>query len=99
MNETPHSWQTGWYDTDPGPAAPDRPTASPPADAAPHPTQLPPRRAAGPSPAYCEPYWSEEDHAPKRPRTGFRVAGICLLAFVIIGPNRYEVTGDNRTGC
>lgn len=74
MNETPHSWQTGWYDTDPGPADPRRPTASPPADAAPHPTQLPPRRAAGPSPAA----YGNSRH------TAFRIAGICLLVVVII---------------
>ena len=80
MNETPHSWQTGWYDTDPGPAAPHRPTASPPADAAPHPTQLPPRRAAGPSPDYAG---TGRDRSSGR-RTGFRIAGICLLVVVII---------------
>ena len=97
MNERPQSWQSGWYDTDPGPAAPERPTAPPPAEAAPHPTQLPPRRSAGPSPAYCEPYWSEEDHAPKRPRTGFRVAGICLLAFVIIAATAVLFSRDGRT--
>ena len=87
MNETPHSWQTGWYDTDPGPAAPDRPTASPPADAAPHPTQLPPRRAAGPSPDYS-------GNGRSRRRTGFRIAGICLLAVVIIAASALLFSRD-----
>ena len=87
MNETPHSWQTGWYDTDPGPAAPDRPTASPPADAAPHPTQLPPRRAAGPSPDYA-------GNGRSRRRTGFRIAGICLLAVVIIAASALLFSRD-----
>lgn len=97
MNERPHSWQTGWYDTDPGPAAPERPAASPPADAAPHPTQLPPRRAAGPSPDYTEAYRAADSREGRSPRMGVRIAGICLIALVVIAASALLFSRDGRT--
>ena len=90
MNERPQSWQSGWYDTDPGPAAPERPTAPPPPGDASPPTHetLPP--VGGP------PTLVVHVPAPTEENLGYLIyffEKACAISGYMLGVNPFDQPG------
>ena len=87
MNEEYENRQEQWYDTSCWTVHPEGQTQTQPAAAAPHPTQLPPRRSAG-NPAETE----------RRSHGSVRAIAVCLLAVVLIAATSLAFSGSGRDG-
>lgn len=90
MNEENESRNAQWYDTSCGAAHPESQIQTQPAAAAPHPTQLPPRRSAGEVPA--------GEGSGKRGHGSLRAVAVCLLAVVLIAATSLAFSGGGEGG-
>lgn len=88
MYEEYESLHTQWYDTSCGEAHPGGQTQTRPAAAAPHPTQLPPRRSAGDS--------APGEDAGRGRHGPLRAIAVCLLAVVLIAATSLAFSGGSQ---
>ena len=83
MNEENGSRSSQWYDTSCWTAGPEGQIQTQPAAAAPHPTQLPPRRSA-----------ANPGRKGRRGNDSVRVIAVCLLAVVLIAASSLAFSGS-----